>query len=43
MKRSGWDALMSRYPALFALILFVLSIIINFFLTEHVCKGNAEQ
>jgi ribose transport system permease protein len=35
MKRSRWDALMSRYPALFALILFVLSIIINFILQPN--------
>jgi len=35
MKRSGWDVLMSRYPALFALILFVLSIIINFILQPN--------
>jgi len=35
MKRSRWDVLMSRYPALFALILFVLSIIINFILQPN--------
>jgi ribose transport system permease protein len=35
MKRSGWDTLMSRYPALFALILFVLSIVINLILQPN--------
>ena len=35
MKRSKWDALMSRYPALFALILFVLSIIVNLILQPN--------
>lgn len=29
MRRSGWDALTARYPALFALILFVTSVVIN--------------
>lgn len=35
MKRSRWEVLMSRYPALFALILFALSIIINFILQPN--------
>lgn len=35
MKRSRWDELMSRYPALFALILFVLSIVINLILQPN--------
>jgi len=40
MKRSRWDALMSRYPALFALILFVLSIIINFILQPNMLSRD---
>ncbi|HSB00843.1 MAG TPA: ABC transporter permease, partial [Anaerolineales bacterium] len=35
MKRSGWDALMSRYPALFALVLLVLSVIVNLILQPN--------
>jgi ribose transport system permease protein len=35
MKRSRWDALLSRYPALFALILFVLSLIVNLILQPN--------
>ena len=29
MKRSRWDTLMARYPALFALVLFATSIVVN--------------
>ncbi|HEX9838144.1 MAG TPA: ABC transporter permease [Anaerolineales bacterium] len=35
MKQSGWDALVARRPALFALILLVLSLIINFILQPN--------
>ncbi len=35
MKRSRWDVLMSRYPALFALILLVSSVVINFILQPN--------
>jgi ribose transport system permease protein len=35
MKRASWDVLMSRYPALFALILFALSIIVNLILQPN--------
>jgi len=35
MRRSRWDALMSRYPSLFALILFVISIVINLILQPN--------
>ena len=35
MKRSRWDVLMSRYPALFALILFAISIVINLILQPN--------
>jgi ribose/xylose/arabinose/galactoside ABC-type transport system permease subunit len=35
MKRSRWDALLSRYPALFALILFVFSLIVNLILQPN--------
>lgn len=35
MRRSRWDTLMARYPALFALVLFVISIVINLFLQPN--------
>ncbi len=35
MKRVSWDVLMSRYPALFALILMVLSIVVNLILQPN--------
>jgi ribose transport system permease protein len=35
MKRFTWSALMARYPALFALILLVLAIIVNFILQPN--------
>lgn len=35
MRRSRWDTLMARYPALFALVLFVISIIINLILQPN--------
>lgn len=35
MKRSRWDVLIARQPALFALILLVLSIVINFVLQPN--------
>jgi ribose transport system permease protein len=35
MKRSGWDILTARQPALFALILLILSIVINFILQPN--------
>lgn len=35
MKRTSWEALMARYPALFALILFVASIVINLILQPN--------
>lgn len=35
MRQSRWDALTARQPALFALILFVISIIINFVLQPN--------
>ena len=35
MKRSGWESLASRYPALFALVLFTISIVINLILQPN--------
>ena len=35
MKRSSWDALTARQPALFALVLLVLSVVINFILQPN--------
>ena len=35
MKRITWNGLMARYPALFALILLVLSVLINFILQPN--------
>jgi len=35
MKRSGWESLTSRYPALFALVLFTISIVINLILQPN--------
>src|SRR4029079_13975663 len=35
MKRSGWDILTALHPALFALILLVLSVVINFILQPN--------
>lgn len=35
MRRSRWDTLMARYPALFALVLFVISIVINLILQPN--------
>ena len=32
MKRLSWDSLIARYPALFALILFIIAVAVNFFL-----------
>ncbi len=40
MKRSAWDALMARYPALFALVLFVFSIIINLVVQPNMFAGD---
>lgn len=35
MKRSGWESLTRRYPALFALVLFAVSIVINLILQPN--------
>ena len=35
MKRSRWDTLMARYPALFALVLFATSIVVNLILQPN--------
>ena len=44
MKRLSWDALMARYPALFALILFIIAVAVNFFLQpEMFAPRYAEQ
>lgn len=40
MKRFTWKALMRRYPALFALILLVLAIIVNLILQPNMFKGD---
>lgn len=40
MKRLNWKTLMTRYPALFALILLVLSLVINFILQPKMFTGN---
>jgi len=40
MKRITWNRLMTRYPALFALILLVLAIIINLILQPSMFKGD---
>src|SRR6266496_2086316 len=40
MKRITWKAMMTRYPALFALILLVLAIIINLILQPNMFVGN---
>ncbi len=40
MKRITWKAMMTRYPALFALILLVLAIIINLILQPNMFAGN---
>jgi ribose transport system permease protein len=40
MKNISWKGLMTRYPALFALILFVLAIIVNFILQPNMFAGD---
>jgi ribose transport system permease protein len=40
MKRFTWSALMARYPALFALILLVLAIIVNFIVQPKLLAGD---
>jgi ribose transport system permease protein len=40
MKRFTWKALMTRYPALFALILLVLAIIVNLILQPNMFAGE---
>jgi len=40
MKRITWKTLMTRYPALFALILLVLAILINLILQPNMFAGN---
>lgn len=40
MKRFTWSALMARYPALFALILFSLAIVVNFILQPNLFAAN---
>lgn len=40
MKRFNWSVLMMRYPALFALILFVIAIIVNLILQPNMFAGD---
>jgi len=40
MKRFSWSALIARYPALFALILLIVAIIINFLLQPNLFAGD---
>ena len=40
MKRFTWKAMMTRYPALFALILLVLALVINFILQPNMFSGD---
>ena len=40
MKRFTWSSLMARYPALFALILFVIAILVNFILQPNMFAEN---
>jgi len=40
VKRFTWSALMARYPALFALILFSLAIVVNFILQPNLFAAN---
>jgi ribose transport system permease protein len=40
MKRPSWDLLMSRYPAFFALIFLVLSVVINFILQPNMLSQD---
>src|SRR5688500_1382857 len=35
MRRAGWESLTGRYPALFALVLFTISIVINLILQPN--------
>ncbi len=40
MKRSGWNQLMARYPFLFALILLILALIVNYILQPNLFAGE---
>src|SRR5687768_13250636 len=40
MNQSRWDALMSRRPALFALVLFIFSILINLIVQPNMFAGD---
>lgn len=40
MKRLSWNTMMTRYPTLFALILLVFALIINFILQPNMFKGD---
>jgi ribose transport system permease protein len=40
MKRFSWSAMMARYPALFALILLIVAIVINFILQPNLFAGD---
>ncbi len=41
MKRSTWNQLMARYPFLFALILLILALIVNYILQPNLFSGEA--
>jgi ribose transport system permease protein len=40
MKRNSWESLMARYPALFALILLIISLIVNFLLQPNMFTSD---
>lgn len=40
MRRVSWNALMVRYPALFALILFILAVVVNLILQPNMFAGD---
>lgn len=41
MKRSSWNQLMARYPFLFALILLIIALIVNYILQPNLFSGEA--
>jgi ribose transport system permease protein len=41
MKRSTWNQLMARYPFLFALILLIIALVVNYILQPNLFSGEA--
>lgn len=41
MKRSSWNQLMARYPSLFALILLIIALVVNYILQPNLFSGEA--